>query len=201
MNDLDIQLDPLLLREYGRHVQNLFRRIQQEPDKARRTAYIQALIPIMIAVNPQLKQGAATLEKVWHDIFFLADYDLDLDLERPAPNKLDESKALPKMPYMEGKLKHRRYGSHLFDILTQVKTMEDGAYAMFILLQMGKWILTFHKRGTNVNDILYYFKDVVGKDFDWPTLRKQLQEWAPHQKHAKYTKHPQKRYFRRRPKG
>ncbi|MEM7361448.1 MAG: DUF4290 domain-containing protein [Bacteroidota bacterium] len=198
INYSDAQLDPLLLREYGRNVQNLFRRIQQEPDRVKRTAYIKALVPIMIAVNPQLKYGGATLEKVWHDIFYMADYELDIDLTRPVPEKPTSETNLVTMPYMEGKLKYRRYGRHLLHILEEVKAMENIEYATFILLQMGKWLLNFHRKGNNVDDILYYFKDVTRQDIDWSLLRKQLQDFSPYQKHTKYT---QKRYFRKRNKG
>ena len=196
------EMEPLALREYGRNVQNLMLRIQQEPNQAKRTEYVKALVPLMIAVNPQLHHNAASLEKVWHDIFVLADYDLEVDdLPHQAPKKpTPEDKKSIALPYMKSSLKHRRYGRNILTALQAVKEVKDQAYVEFVLVHIAKWILTYHKKNNEIDSILYYFQDVMGKKAlpDVMPIRKKLQAFTPHHKPAKYT---QKRYFRKRKKG
>lgn len=196
----DNQIDPLELREYGRNVQNLMRRIQQEPDKERRSEYIKALAPLMIAVNPQLYHNAASIEKVWHDIFVMTDYELDVDVPHQAPKKPSPSDKPVVLPYMKGSLKHKRYGRNILTALEAMKGMDDKAYVEFILVQIAKWILAYHKKNNEIDSILYYFQDVLGKAAlpDLAPIKKQLQEFTTHHKNVKYT---QKRYFKKRKKG
>lgn len=193
-------IDPISLREYGRNIQNLMRRIRQVPEKEARTAYAKALIPLMRIVNPTIQQHNKSPEKIWHDIFSIADYNLDVVSPYPIPTNSSLTKKPTPIPYMKQPFKYKRYGRNILATLEKVKKITDKAHAELILFQMAKWILTFHKKHTGTEDILYYFRDVIGKNAlpDLALVKQKIQEFTPPNKNGK---NQTKRYFRKRRKS
>ena len=194
------EIDPISLREYGRNMQNLIRRIKHVSDKEARNTYTKALVPLMRIINPHFHHNTNSSEKIWHDIFFVADYSLDVTAPYPIPHQPSLQAKPASVPYMDKPLKYKRYGRHMLTALEQVKHLTDQAQVEQLLLQIAKWILTFHRKHSGIEDILRYFRDVVGKSAlpDLTLIRQKLQESTPSHKHGK---HQPKRYFRKKRKS
>ena len=121
----DFSLNPIVLKEYGRNVQELVRHITRIPNKEARTIYAKSLMPLMKAVNPSVHNNATPQEKIWHDLFVISDYKLDVDVTYAMPAKPAAKKKHTKIPYIQKLSRHRRYGRNILATVSQVKQLDD----------------------------------------------------------------------------
>jgi hypothetical protein len=99
----------LTMREYGRHIQKMVEHIKTIEDKERRQRQAQVLIELMGFLNPHLKNVEDFRHKLWDHLFYISDFQLDVESPYPIPEK-ETYKAKPKpIPYPK---RHPRY-SHL----------------------------------------------------------------------------------------
>ena len=168
---------PLLLKEYGRNVQNLIQRIQKESDQEKRSAYVNALIPIMIAVKNR-KSHDISIEKIWQDIFTIAQYDLAVESPYPIHKKIPSLTESVTLPYPAVIVRKRMpYGKNVLQLLEEIKNKNKKEELLPFLLYITKWIIAFHKKNSNTNAILNYFYMLLGKDNlpDLTAMKEELQ--------------------------
>ncbi len=122
------ELTPLPFKDYGRNILRLIQKIQQIPSKEQRNYYIHQLIKTMSVVNPQQKEMADFKKKLWHHLFVLSNYELDVD----CPYDLSEfEKRLEDYPrqnfnYRSNPPKFRQYGKNVEILISKIIEMPDG---------------------------------------------------------------------------
>lgn len=117
--------DHLMIREYGRHVQNLIAYAKQIEDKEQRQEMVEGIIQLMGLLNPHLKNVADYRHKLWDHLFLIGGFDLDVDspYERPSPEI-----AIPQpghVPYPSNKIKYKHYGKNLESMITKAREYAD----------------------------------------------------------------------------
>ena len=72
-------MEPLLLAEYGRNIQNLVDFCVGIPDREERTRCAYAIADIMTILFPALKKDPNDRKKIWDHINIMSRFELDID--------------------------------------------------------------------------------------------------------------------------
>ena len=80
MNDYNTNKPTLILKEYGRNIQKLVEYLKTIEDKEKRTLYASVLVDLMKQINPAVKETLENSQKLWDDLYIMADFDIDIDI-------------------------------------------------------------------------------------------------------------------------
>ena len=87
--DYNTQREQLILPEYGRHVQKMVDQLKAIPDRDKRSEQARAVVQVMAALNPGIKDQTDYRHKLWDHLYVIAGLDLDIDSPFPAPTAAD----------------------------------------------------------------------------------------------------------------
>lgn len=124
MHNYNATRKPIILKEYGRHVQQLVEAMQTIQDKAARTAHAKSILKLMAVLEASKKQGMESIQKRWDALFIMADYSLDVDCPYPMPEKGVLDKPLKRPTYTKQPIKFRSYGRNVDRLVQKAITME-----------------------------------------------------------------------------
>lgn len=118
--------EQLRMPEYGRHVQNLIKFAKTIEDRDKRQAFVEKVAELMFMLNPPTRNEEDHLIKIWHHIFEIADYDLDVippDGEIPT-REMMHRKPDP-LPYPHKNIRLRHYGYNVERLIQKAIEMDD----------------------------------------------------------------------------
>jgi len=116
---------PLVFREYGRNIQQLVDHAITIEDRKERNLFAREIIKLMGQMHPHLKNVEEFRHKLWHQLFIISDYRLDIDSPYPMPTR-EEVQAKPKpAPYPQVKLRFKHYGKNVEKLIEKAVTMKD----------------------------------------------------------------------------
>lgn len=173
--EYNTQLPQLILSEYGRHVQKMVEMAVAIKDKEERNRAAQAIIVIMGALMPQLRDYPDYRHKLWDHLFIISDFKLDVDSPYPKPSA-ETLKSKPKrMQYPSYKIAYKHYGMILEDLIKKGVEMEEGdmkTYYVESLANLMKRDYLSWNRDSVADETIYQHlselsggKLKVGKDF------------------------------------
>lgn len=145
LKDYNSQLEPIILKEYGRNVQKIVQKIIDEPNAEKRLQLGHGLVNLMKQLAPSQKDNQETVQKLWNHLHIIADFKLNLEnppYDIPSPDLFTTKPR--KVSYHDTKLSMRQYGKNI-ELLVQKaieQTNEDEKEATVIYL--GKLIKRFH---------------------------------------------------------
>lgn len=135
----------LLLREYGRNVQDLVNYITKVEDRSERTRLSQLLINLMAKLNPQLRDTQDYQQKLWNHLFVMSGSTLDVD----APYQLSAMEYLNDKPQpMEYSLDtptYKHYGTNVELLIEKATEIEDETEREAAIISVGKLMKTLYK--------------------------------------------------------
>jgi len=144
MSDYNTSREPMKLREFGRNVQNLAEFVNAQESKEERTKYAEALVELMKQVVPSAKDNQEGNQRLWDDLYILADLKLDVDGPYPIP----EAKVLDKKPhkigYSDNDIHFRHYGRNIVHMVEQAKLLEDPEDKEAAVFQIARLMKSFH---------------------------------------------------------
>lgn len=144
MFDYNTSRTPMKLREFGRNVQNLAHYINNIESKEERTKYAEALVELMKQVVPSSKDNQEGNQRLWDDMYILADFKLDVDGPYPKPErKLMDSKP-KKVEYSDNNIRFRHYGRNIILMIEEAKAMEDEEQKEAAVFQIARLMKSFH---------------------------------------------------------
>lgn len=118
------QREQLILREYGRTIQDMVDYCQTIDDRERRQECAEAIVGIMTSMNPQVRQQPDFQQKLWNQLAAMSAYNLDIDYpceiikpdsgQRPAPLK-----------YPMQRIRYRHYGHLLEASMRKLQQITD----------------------------------------------------------------------------
>lgn len=119
--------EPLVMPEYGRHVQLLVDYCKTIEDKAYRQRFARRIVYLMMQMQPQNKTMEDYQEKLWKHLFRIADFELEVDtpegIVKPTP---DKAHVKPDMiPYPTIEAKYRHYGHNVQTMIKEAIAMEE----------------------------------------------------------------------------
>ena len=119
-------MEPLLLAEYGRNIQNLVDFCVGIPDREERTRCAHAIADIMTILFPALKKDPNDRKKIWDHINIMSRFELDIDFPVDVI-KAEEANPTPDpIPYSNSRdIVFRYYGKHIQNMVRTVAEMEE----------------------------------------------------------------------------
>ena len=143
------QRTPLIIPEYGRHVQIMINQIMETKDREERNKMASAVIGIMGNMNPHLRDVPDFQHKLWDQLFIMSNFGLDVDcpFEKPLKEVLEQKPE--RLPYPQKTPKYRFYGNNIKSMITVAMGWEDGdlknALILNIANHMKKCFLNWNK--------------------------------------------------------
>ncbi|WP_162426988.1 DUF4290 domain-containing protein [Pontibacter pudoricolor] len=135
----------LLLREYGRNVQDLVNHILTIEDRAERTRLSQLLINLMAKLNPQLRDTQDYQQKLWNHLYVMSGSQLDVDAPYPlsAMEYLNDKPQRMHYPLETPKFKH--YGQNVELLIQRATELEDEKEREAAIVSIGKLMKTLYR--------------------------------------------------------
>lgn len=160
----------LLLREYGRNVQNIVSYILTIEDRGQRTRMSQLLVNLMSKLNPSVREVQDAQQKLWNHLFVMSDGKLDVDSPFPlsAMEYLNEKPQKVHYPVDQPKYKH--YGRNvelLIERATQIEDKQEQDGAIVALGKLMKMLYrTYNKESITDEIILNNLRELSGGKLD-----------------------------------
>lgn len=145
LKDYNSQLDPIILKEYGRNVQKIVQKIIDEPDNETRLKLGHSLVALMKQLAPSQKDNQETVQKIWNHLHIIAGFQLNLEnppYPIPSPNLFT---AKPKkVPYHDTRLSMRQYGKNIELLVKKAIEIEDDEEKENAVIYLGRLIKRFY---------------------------------------------------------
>ena len=135
----------LLLREYGRNVQQLAEHLTTLEDKEKRSELAEVLIKLMKQLNPSVKEAnSENPQRIWDHLHVMAGFKLDIDSEFDAPTPDTIFQKPDKVAYDQKELKFRNYGRNVELLMDQAMEMDDEEERLSVVKLIARLMRTFH---------------------------------------------------------
>lgn len=135
----------LLLREYGRNVQDLVNYILSIQDRSERTRLSYLLINLMAKLNPQLRDTQDYQQKLWNHLFVMSGSQLDVDAPYPlSPMEYLNDKPQP-MEYPLDTPNFKHYGKNVELLIQRATELEDEKEREAAIISIGKLMKTLYR--------------------------------------------------------
>lgn len=157
---------PLIIPEYGRHIQKLIQQAVEIPDREKRNLTARALIAVMGNLNPHLRDVPDFQHKLWDQLFIMSDFKLDVDSPFERPTR-DSVKAKPqRLNYPQRFPKYRFYGNNILRMIAVCNSWEESelkeALKFAIANHMKKCFLNWNKETVEDAVIFEHLKELSG---------------------------------------
>ena len=103
----------LILKEYGRNVQQLVQHIEKIEDKDERNQKAETLTQLMRQINPTIKDTPEVEQKLWDDIHIISDFVLEIDGPFPKPEREVLHKKPNRVAYNTNKITFKHFGRNI----------------------------------------------------------------------------------------
>lgn len=152
-------MEPLLLAEYGRNIQNLVDFCVSIPDREERTRCAHAIADIMTILFPALKKDPNDRKKIWDHINIMSRFELDIDFPVDVIKEEEANPTPDSIPYSNSRdIIFRYYGKHIQNMVRTVADMEESEerYNLIgvIANHMKKLMLAHNKEGVSDAKVL-----------------------------------------------
>lgn len=135
--------DNLKLKEYGRNIQRLINHIKSTDDRDQRNLYAETIIELMKLINPAMKESPEYAQKLWDDLYIMADFDIDIDSPFPKPLHNADKKPQP-LPYPNTNTKYKHYGKNIELLIEKAVLLEDPEDKEAAIIHLGKMMKAFY---------------------------------------------------------
>ncbi|MDR3297080.1 MAG: DUF4290 domain-containing protein [Prevotellaceae bacterium] len=159
MDLYNTQLNPLVLPEYGRHIQRMVEHLRDIPDREKRNEQARAVIGVMGNLFPHLRDINDFKHKLWDHLFLIANFDIDIDspFSRPTPATFEGRPR--QVPYSSpDTIRVKHYGRGVQDMTDGIATLPEGETrelaAVALANHMKRAYLTWNKDSVT-DDVIY----------------------------------------------
>jgi hypothetical protein len=131
----------LSMREYGRHIQKMVEYVKAIEDTEKRNKQAKAVIELMGFLNPHLRNVEDFRHMLWDHLFFISNFELDVESPYPIPKK-ETYKGKPEpLSYPKRHPKFSHLGKNLELVIDKALKEDD-----------------LEKKSGFANSIAYYMK-------------------------------------------
>lgn len=140
---------PLIIPEYGRHLQKLIDQATAIEDREERNKAARYIIQVMGSLNPHLRDVPDFQHKLWDQLFIMSDFKLDVDSPFPIPSREVLQLKPGPLRYPQNFPKYRFYGNNIKFMIDVALKWEPGemkdALIRVIANHMKKSYLSWNK--------------------------------------------------------
>ena len=194
---------PLLIPEYGRHIQEMVDSLLEIEDRAERTRQAKAVIAVMGNLNPHLRDSADAAHKLWDHLFIMSDFRLDVDSPYALPKREDLQVKPERLAYPQSYISHKHYGKNIVRMLRRVAadgrgdaSTELGNIARYMRARSAEYNNEHPNVEVLLNDIHILSDGVIKVDEE--CLRKAESDHKTAISHYKNAKHQQRQQRQQR---
>jgi hypothetical protein len=144
IGEYNTQRDGIILKEYGRNVQKLVAYIRSIPEREKRTQMATTLIELIKQLAPVSKEAQENPQRMWDDLFIIADFNLDVDTPFGVPQRELLFKKPRKMEYPQNEVRFRHYGKNIERLVKEALKKEDTQEREEAVIYLGKLMKTFY---------------------------------------------------------
>jgi hypothetical protein len=144
IGEYNTQRPPIILKEYGRNVQKLVEYIRNEPSREKRTEMAYTLIELIKQLTPSLKEQPENPQRLWDDLYIIADFNLDIDSPYPKPERDILFKKPKRMDYPQSPIQFKHYGKNIERLVQEAVKIEDPQEREDAIIYLGKLMKTFY---------------------------------------------------------
>lgn len=167
-------MEPMLLPEYGRHVQELVNHCVMIPDRDERTACAYEIARNMANLFPSLVGPNRDMTKIWDTIQILARFELDIDFPCEVISAEKIHPQPERLPYAASAMHFRHYGKNIEKMISRVAELEEGEekdmLISMIAHHMKKLQLQHNREGVDdakiLRDLAFYSDGRINLDPD-----------------------------------
>jgi hypothetical protein len=142
--DYNTQRPFIILKEYGRNVQKLVEYIRSIPSKEKRTELAYTLIELIKQLTPTIKEQPENPQRVWDDLFIIANFDLDINSPYPLPEPDILFKKPDRVNYPQSQIRFKHYGKNIEKLVKEALKKEDPQERQDAIIYLGKLMKTFY---------------------------------------------------------
>jgi hypothetical protein len=144
IGEYNTQRPDIILKEYGRNVQKLIEYIRTIPDREKRTELAATLIELIKQLTPSLKDQPENPQRLWDDLYIVADFNLDINNPYPVPEREILFKKPMKVEYPQSKVRFKHYGKNIEKLIKEAIQKEDPQEKEEATIYLGKLMKTFY---------------------------------------------------------
>lgn len=142
--DYNTQRPHIILKEYGRNVQKLLEYIRNNPSKEKRTELAYTLIELIKQLTPTVKEQPENPQRVWDDLYIIADFDLDINCPYPVPEREILFKKPMRVEYPQSQVRFKHYGKNIEKLVKEALKIQDPQEREDAIIYLGKLMKTFY---------------------------------------------------------
>lgn len=161
---------PLIIPEYGRHLQKLIDQAVAIEDRDERNKIAKYIIQVMGSLNPHLRDVPDFQHKLWDQIFIMSDFRLEVDSPYPIPSREVLQLRPDPLAYPQKSPKYRFYGNNIKYMIDVANNWEDGelksALIKVIANHMKKSYLSWNKDTVTDAVIFEHLYELSGGKID-----------------------------------
>ncbi|RZJ67747.1 MAG: DUF4290 domain-containing protein [Flavobacterium sp.] len=147
--EYNAEREPLIIPEYGRHLQKLIDQATAIEDRTERNKAAKYIIQVMGSLNPHLRDVPDFQHKLWDQLFIMSDFRIDVDSPYPIPSREVLQLRPDPLKYPQNFPKYRFYGNNIQYMINVAIGWEDGemkdALIVVIANHMKKSYLSWNK--------------------------------------------------------
>lgn len=144
IGEYNSQRPHIILKEYGRNIQNLVEYIRSVPDKDKRTELAYTLIELIKLLNPTVRESVENPQRLWDDLMIIADFNLDVNNPFNPPERDILSKRPKKVPYPQTDVRYKHYGKNIERLVQEAMQKEDPKEREELIIYLGRLMKTFY---------------------------------------------------------
>jgi len=142
--ELPNQSKDIILKEYGRNIQDIVAFILKIEDREQRTKYAITCIELMRMINPTIKDTQELYTKLWDQLYIISNFELDVDSPHPMPERAAIGKKPTPVAYNSNKLFYKHYGRNIELVIQKAIDMEDPEEKEAIIIYLGRTMKKFY---------------------------------------------------------
>lgn len=170
--DYNSSREKLIMKEYGRNVQNMVEEAVKIEDREERNKAVQHIVELMGRMYPYLKNLRDFKHKLWDHLVIMSDFKLDIDAPHELPTRETFSKPPKKIPYTQSRFRQKYYGKNIQKMIRLAAEMEAGEERDLLVAlignQMKKSYALWNKDGVTDDIIFSDIRKISNEQIDIP---------------------------------
>ena len=114
-----------MMLEYGRHIQKMVEYVKSIEDPNKRQRQAQAVIELMGFLNPHLRNVEDFRHKLWDHLFYISDFELEVESPYPIPKKETYKSKPEPLTYPKRYPKYSHLGKNLEMVVNKALNEQD----------------------------------------------------------------------------
>ena len=125
-------------------MQKLVEYIRSIPSIEKRTELSYTLIDLIRQLTPSIKDQPENPQRLWDDLYIIADFNLDVNSPYPVPEREILFKKPMRMEYPRNDIRFRHYGKNIEKLVKEALKKDDPQEREESIIYLGKLMKTFY---------------------------------------------------------